>query len=290
MTTSPDKYIDYCMSIAHEFQARLDRLRVFVANHNLSSGTANESILRQFLSLHAPSDINVGEGFICDPFEGEETSKQCDILIYDQANYPLVYGDGPIKVVFPGAARMVVEVKTTLNRTTLGQAIENIVSAQRVCASNYYFQGVIFAFNTSVRLGTMLDNLKKHPRPTYAPRAILLFDKGILIHRHSFLRLRESGTVELDAWGKPQSPLYPYAVRRAKADNKEERHAAIVTFLLLVYFEAIRARGLLESTAINAIVEAMEEHTELLDDQLYIGAPVTEDWPDRVQSLEKMAP
>lgn len=269
-TSKHDKYIEYCMSVADEFQARINRMRNFVS-HNLSSGTANESILREFLALHAPSEIGVGQGFILDPFDGDGVgaSKQCDILVYDQTNYPLVYADGPIKVVMPQAARMVIEVKTTLDGRGLQQAIDNIISAHKVVGRKHGFQGVIFAFQSTQRLGTLLKSLKQHPTPTHAPTAILLLDKGIVIHRYGWLR-------QYEMRNKPQqegSLVYPYAMRRARSTRKS---AVVLTFLLLLYFHAMHLKGFFESIPINAIIETMEEHTELLYDDMYIGAPPTE--------------
>jgi hypothetical protein len=95
-----ETYLNYCSRIADEFQTRLNRLRSFV-KHNASSGTANESILRSFLSTHAPSNYVIGQGFIYNPFERDVVSRQCDILIFDQAHFPMVYSDGPISVVLP---------------------------------------------------------------------------------------------------------------------------------------------------------------------------------------------
>jgi hypothetical protein len=120
MNTSADKLLLYCHSIAGEFQSRLNRIQSFV-KHNLLSGTANESILREFLASHVPTDYAVEQGFICNPFEENAISKQCDILIYDQANWPSVYADGPVKIVFPDAARLVIEVKTSLGKKILNR-------------------------------------------------------------------------------------------------------------------------------------------------------------------------
>lgn len=100
MPTSADRLLLYCQKISQEFNSRLNRIKSFV-HHNLSTGTANETILREFLSTHAPEKFAVGEGFICNPFEDNQVSKQCDVLIYDKNNFPLVYSVGSIKVVHP---------------------------------------------------------------------------------------------------------------------------------------------------------------------------------------------
>ena len=54
LSSKADNFFEYCVSVAKEFESRMSRMRVFV-QHNLSTGTANEVILREFLSKHAVS-------------------------------------------------------------------------------------------------------------------------------------------------------------------------------------------------------------------------------------------
>src|SRR3712207_2610733 len=143
MTILEDKIIDYSLTIAKELDARLNRLRVFV-RHNVSSGNANELILRDFLSRHAPGNYDVGQGFIYDLFGEQQASKQCDILIYDKNNEHLVYSDRPIKIVLPTTTRMVIEVKTNFDRKETTRAIENITATRRLMNS-FNSTSVIFA-------------------------------------------------------------------------------------------------------------------------------------------------
>lgn len=144
MTNNPDKIIEYCLGVSREFKARLNRMRVFV-KHNLSSGNANEIILREFLSSHAPGNYHVGQGFICTFSETYEASKQCDILVYNQNDYPLIHSDGPIKIVWPQSARMVIEVKTNFGKNDIKTALENIELMKKL---NERITGIIFAFNS----------------------------------------------------------------------------------------------------------------------------------------------
>jgi hypothetical protein len=75
-----ERMIQYCSGIASEFKAKLDRIRTFVPDHNLTSGTANEIMLRDFLSRLSAERYRVGQGFICAPTASDSVSKQCDIL------------------------------------------------------------------------------------------------------------------------------------------------------------------------------------------------------------------
>ena len=73
--------IKYGQGIAEEFKARRNRIRNFVTDHNLTSGTANEMILRDFLASLSPRRYTVGQGFICNPTRPSQVSRQCDILV-----------------------------------------------------------------------------------------------------------------------------------------------------------------------------------------------------------------
>jgi hypothetical protein len=250
----------YCIGIAKEFQSRINRMQTFVKKHNLSSGGANETILREFLSMHAPTAYEVGQGFICDPINNDLVSKQCDILVYEQNSFPLIHSDGSIKVVMPDAARMVVEVKTRFTKKEVNGALINVQTAKSL---NSQMTGLIFSFY-SPSLESVIKNLQAHPEyihPDHKPTAILLFDKGIVIHRWNLMRGRD---IDREAGTDPEA----FGVRVAKRD----KGAVVVTFLLLHFFETV-AHGLLWSSVANMLLDMLEEHTEKAQDDIYVGLP-----------------
>jgi hypothetical protein len=249
--------IAYCVSIAEEFESRLNRIQVFV-KHNLTSGTANETILRDFLSSHAPSSFIVGQGFICDPLRDLSPSKQCDILVYEQNHFPLVYSDGLIKVVLPRAARMVVEVKTNFDEKEVLTSLENIESAKKL---NQDLTGVIFAFH-SPRIETVIKHLQSFPRqisPEHGPTAILLFDKDTIIHNWGWQLHRE---FEASPDRAPDS----YAVRFGKQGVK----GLVVTTLLAFLFQSTESE-IYEADMINMLLDMFREYTDRWDQDVLIG-------------------
>lgn len=216
-----DKLVEYCVGIAQEFQARLNRIQVFV-KHNSTSGSAHEDILRDFLIKHTPGAFQVGEGFVCNPLQENNVSRQCDILIYDQNRHPVVYEDGPVKIVWPDSVRVVVESKTRFDKKDIEAAVRNIESAKavkRIQEDRVDFNGFIFAFRSAG-----LETVKKHLKRCLSsvpmknrPDAILLFDKGIIIRRS------------------------PETTRYGIEKTVDDRHigAIVVTFLLLHFFYAV---------------------------------------------------
>jgi hypothetical protein len=251
--SSIERIIEYCTGIASEFEARLNRIRTFVPDHNLTSGTANEEILRNFLAGHVAARFKVGQGFICDPTNSNSVSKQCDILVYDHHSYPNVYVDGNVEVVFPDSVRMLIEVKTNLTKEKLYQALENIEAGRRL---NYRMSGVIFAFE-SPSLEKLIANLREYPRQIdshHVPIAILSLNEGIVIHRWPGTEL-----------GGTRSA---YEVRV----SKKEKGNLVIAFLLLLFFDA-QMLGVVGGAAIeNLIRNMLADRMEAVLDNLAIGS------------------
>lgn len=256
MAESTDKIVEYCLGVALEFVARLNRMRVFV-KHNLSSGNANEVILREFLSSHTSGNYDVGQGFICTLAETSKASKQCDILVYNQNDYPLIHSDGPIKIVWPEAAAIVIEVKTGFSKSDIMTALENIESAKEL---NRRLAGIIFSFS-SPTLSTVVKNLQEYQKPfdnECLPDAILLLDKGIIIHRWGISRYHD-----IEAGANPLA----YAIRIGKGKNKS---SVVVAYLLLIFLDVV-SRFDFVTGAKNMMIDLIEKHTDKESDDILIG-------------------
>lgn len=187
-------------------------------------------------------------------------SKQCDILVYDQNHYPVVYADGSIKVVWPKSVAMVIEVKTTLAKKDVASALENIISAKRL---NPSIEGLIFAFQ-SPSVATVIKHLEAYPAHIpgeLCPTAILLLDKGVVIHSWSWARDRKLDMDKPDEWKN-------YAIRSGKKD----RGAVVMAFLLLLFFQVVQI-GRNEADFINALNDMFEKFTEKNWSDIDIGLP-----------------
>jgi hypothetical protein len=239
VSESSESFLSYCQTIAQELESRVSRIRKFVS-HNLTTGTANEVILREFLAAHAPQQFEVGEGFICNPFIENSASRQCDILVYDKNNFPLVYSVGSVKVVLPRAARMVIEVKTALQKADLKSALENIASSKRL---NPLLTGMVLAYS-SASTKLVLEHLEaiiQNANDAELPTAILLLDKNTLIHRWRFSDKAETST-----------SLHGFTVREARSGEE----GLAVMFLLGLFFLATEVE-LYHSDVINMLTDIL---------------------------------
>lgn len=205
-------------------------------------------------------NFHVSQGFICDPSDKRWVSKQCDILVYDKNHYPVVYSDGSIKVVWPSSVAMVIEVKTTLAKKDVASALENIISAKRL---NTSIAGLIFAFQ-SPSLSTVIKHLEAYPGHIpgeFAPTAILLLDKGVIIHNWPWARHQEFDLDKPETWKN-------YSIRSGKAD----RGAVVVAFLLFLFFQVMQT-GRNEADFINALNDMFEKYTKKEWGDIDIGMP-----------------
>src|SRR5690349_22352222 len=60
--------------------------------HNGEFGGFREAITRRFLKLIVPQKYSIGDGFLLNN-TAEGLSKQCDIVVYDKDNMPLIEND-----------------------------------------------------------------------------------------------------------------------------------------------------------------------------------------------------
>jgi hypothetical protein len=232
MPNQEDIFFAYCLQVAGEFEARLRRMAHFTSNSS-AIGSSNEAILRDFLSRHMPGKMAVGQGFVHSISDGH-VSKQCDILIYDQHQFVPVYSDGPVVVVQPQAAAVVIEVKTQLNKEAITNAVENIASSKPMARA---MVGIVFAFNSGAAktvLGNFKASMKSHDAD-FGPDAILLLEKGIVI-----LSWRIRGRVT----SIHESKAGNYEVWRVKPQKKGSTVKGIViACLLYLVFDRVGGLG-----------------------------------------------
>jgi hypothetical protein len=132
--------------------------------HAGMKGASNEEIIRGFLRHYLPGRYALGQGKIVD-FSGKE-SKQVDIIIFGATNAAPLYVDD-INIVIPiESVYAVLEVKTTLVRRALTEAVNNILSVHSLDMPEEY---------ALVRGGAVS---KSRPRNYYPKGFVLAVDGG----------------------------------------------------------------------------------------------------------------
>ena len=97
-----------------------------VFHHNGLKGEGNENVLRDLLEKFIPKKYGVGSGIVID--KNGNQSKQCDIVIYDNYNYPELLSLSSIKLYPVDIVYAVIEIKTKLDSEKSKIAVENINS------------------------------------------------------------------------------------------------------------------------------------------------------------------
>jgi hypothetical protein len=114
---------EHFRSLTKELDALKNRVRNFIeSNHWITDGEWKESALRAMISEYLPDTVKVGRGFI---LTKPGLSSQCDILLY-RASSPVLFRDGDLVFLTPDSVISVIEVKTSLNRTTMRDALRKL--------------------------------------------------------------------------------------------------------------------------------------------------------------------
>jgi hypothetical protein len=95
----------------------------------------------------------VNEGFIID--DKGNASSQCDIIIWSALDHSPFYVDGDFVIVPAGAARAVIEIKTSLTKSTLQDAFKQLKPLHEL--NDKIYTG-IFAFE-SQELRKILEHI-----------------------------------------------------------------------------------------------------------------------------------
>ncbi len=109
------------------------------SQHTAEEGRFVESILRNFLIKHLPSNIGVFSGFILkkhaenDKFEA---STQIDIIIYDTGNFPIYEKFQEFVIVPPEGVLGIISVKKTLRLADLKSECPKILKNLYLCSSS----------------------------------------------------------------------------------------------------------------------------------------------------------
>ena len=94
----------------------------------------------------------VGRGVVLSK-EGK-TSRECDIVIYNAAEYGPLFKSGEVVVISPEAVRCVVEVKGTLTNSHLSDAVKNLSSVNELRSGIWK---LIVGLNTNIHYQSLVN-------------------------------------------------------------------------------------------------------------------------------------
>jgi len=180
--------------------------RVF--QHNGLTGEGNENVIKNLLIKFIPKKYGISSGIVID--RNGNQSKQCDIVVYDNQNYPELLSMSSVKLFPVDIVYATIEVKTRLDSGKSKIAVENInsVSSLDYIVESFriyptepvkelnddttFFEtrpttrpiGLIFAYSsTTNRLGTFMNwfDPLKFNNINHFPSHICCLDQGILV-------------------------------------------------------------------------------------------------------------
>lgn len=217
------------------------------AAHKGEEGRYVETLLRDFLNRHLPSELRAMSGFIVRPAtktgsdnlvrvetETDKHSTQLDIIVYDIAHYPVYEQFEEFCVVPPEGVIGVISVKKTLRRTEVKKEVTALAEVADLCHMHNRISPYIglFAFQAADNANEA-NEVFKIIRPTLENRPYnLMVNEVTVMDRYVIFKWR---------LGNPPRAK----VRYVNVDCKNKMHVAIqriIQSILGVYYDPSRSQ------------------------------------------------
>jgi hypothetical protein len=166
--------------------------------HAGEKGRNNEAVIRRFLSKHLPEKYTVSTGKVVSA--SGQLSHQVDVIIHDRWHTPGLKLADEWSIVPVESVRAVVSVKTTLDRGSLRESMENIGSVRRLPRDAALWEtsgiatdkilrprGLIFGFksawSTQDGLRTAFVELLDEVDDSLRPNAVCALEQVLFVRR-----------------------------------------------------------------------------------------------------------
>ncbi|SJZ67756.1 hypothetical protein SAMN04488128_1011157 [Chitinophaga eiseniae] len=226
--------IIYNCSLADELKIKSNKINLLVS-HNQTVGNYRELLLRDLLKKHLPLKFSIATGFI------QGFSRQLDIIIYDSQNFPIAFNEGNLVVIQQEAVRAVIEVKTTLDSTTLFETLEMFheISLPGFRSTKLPIFTGLFAFDTDyVQSSTIAKNIDDfYNKPYYNDKLKANTTRDILYLTHEISSVCVMGKyclwTQYDRLGQEQAPgnLLPILFSVSDSRGRDIQTAAFLSHL-----------------------------------------------------------
>lgn len=160
--------------------------------HAGERGKQRETSVMAFLAKYLPKKYALGTGHVID--QKGIVSKQCDIVIYDAFNCPLLLVEEGYRVFPTEAVLGVIEVKSVFDAATVSESVRTIQSVKRLERDEPIVGGV-FAYRS---------RYKKEPKIEIAANALRRVNKAISPRERVDLVCILADGILLDYKGEPQ--------------------------------------------------------------------------------------
>lgn len=138
---------DIFQGIANKLLADFDQIQAQI-DHAGERGKQREQAVRILLSKYLPRKYSLGTGHVID-MKGN-MSKQCDIVIYDAFNCPLLLAKEGYQLFPTEAVFGVIEVKSVFDAATIAESVQSIQSVKRL-ERHEPIAGGVFAYRSRYR-------------------------------------------------------------------------------------------------------------------------------------------
>lgn len=219
--------------VSNTLKANFKEISAEFEHRGLKGRERERALVEHFLKAYLPQRFGFANGEIVST-DGE-VSSECDVIIYDAINCPILL-KGVLAIVPVEAANAVVEVKSKLDTGELLKSADNIARIKRMPKRAFYrapnpvikqtvsiygktfdyfpLVGFVFAY-TSIGLETLakeLDQFNQNILPEHRIDYVCVLDSGGLIHC-----LHPGGSFQFFAHGNTksgfiisQNPLMPF--------------------------------------------------------------------------------
>jgi hypothetical protein len=169
---------EYWSGVLNRLQAEVESFNQIIA-HLGEKGRENELSLARVLERLIPTRYAVGSGLLIDA-DGH-SSRQLDIIIYDQADEPAIFGQ-TTQVLYPVEnVRACIEVKTTANKTEIQDAGKKCKSVRSLKSrTNRWPVIALAAYSASQMAETLATHLLELDASSERPEIACVIELGFL--------------------------------------------------------------------------------------------------------------
>lgn len=136
----------YLQSISGELESKANRIRNLIGDsHFLSDGHHKEYVLQTVLENFLPSGYICSRGFVVRDSNLQYRSTEQDLLIVDCKMHSPLFMESGVIVTFPENVRAAISVKTTIDPSSVADALKGLNSIPVISSVSPFWRG-IFGF------------------------------------------------------------------------------------------------------------------------------------------------